>query len=70
MKFKQVVPTVRISCDAGTTCLMLRKLIGWLASYPDTRQVSADRSYNHADKSGQLPKTEPLRLRCSSLQRL
>ncbi len=24
-------------------------------------------SYNHADKSGQLPKTEPLRLRCSSL---
>lgn len=28
-----------------------------------------DSSY-HADKSGQLPKTEPLRLRCSSLQRL
>ena len=27
-------------------------------------------SYNHADKSGQLPKTEPLRLRYSSLQRL
>ena len=27
-------------------------------------------SYNHADKSGLLPKTEPLRLRCSSLQRL
>ena len=24
-------------------------------------------SYNHADKSGLLPKTEPLRLRCSSL---
>ncbi|MDC7131031.1 hypothetical protein, partial [Bacteroides caccae] len=27
-------------------------------------------SYNHADKSGQLPKTEPLRLHCSSLQSL
>ena len=26
--------------------------------------------YNHTDKSGQLPKTEPLRLRYSSLQRL
>ncbi|WP_230586703.1 hypothetical protein, partial [Bacteroides fragilis] len=24
-------------------------------------------SYNHVDKSGQLPKTEPLRLRYSSL---
>ena len=27
-------------------------------------------SYNHADKPGQLPKTEPLRLHYSSLQRL
>ena len=27
-------------------------------------------SYNHTDKSGQLPKTETLRLRYSSLQRL
>ena len=27
-------------------------------------------SYSHADESGQLSKTEPLRLRCSSLQRL
>lgn len=36
----------------------------------NTRQVQPTGSYKHADKSIQLPKTEALRLRYSSLQRL
>ena len=44
------------------------RLICFVSTIPGKFQPTG--SYNHADKSGQLPKTEPLRLHCSSLQSL
>ena len=44
------------------------RLICFVSTIPGKFQPTG--SYNHTDKSGQLPKTEPLRLHCSSLQSL